>query len=62
MEVSESCTVDLIRVEDEMIREFVKAIGTKCWVYLAKLINEKLFNGANMREAKKVRERWINHV
>ena len=49
-------------LEDKLLTDLVKEFGLKQWVRIAKLLNEDVHAGSEVRKGKHCRERWLNHV
>ena len=48
--------------EDEILDEIVVRKNSKIWSSIAKEINNRLYKGLEIRNGKKCRERWANHL
>jgi hypothetical protein len=48
--------------EDKLLSELILYKGSKKWTLISNKLNETFHNGANFRQGKHCRERWLNHL
>ena len=48
--------------EDKLLEELILYKGSKKWTLISNKLNETFHNGANFRQGKHCRERWLNHL
>lgn len=48
--------------EDVLLNDLVQALGSKQWQCIANELNNKFWQGQDIRKGKQCRERWINHL